>query len=448
MVKVVIIGAGQGGGTVLRRLMKSNWVEITGVIDKDPEAEGICLAREAGLPCFIEDSIEVLEKVEADLVFELTGDPQVGANLNNLSNKSFDVSSGQVTYLLWDVIRELEEQEVNIRKRLGEQKILSEISLMLSRSETSDQIFEAIVTGAMRMTEMPAGSLSIYNSDQAELFLVSAKGFSSGFYQNAVYPVRLGGLAEYILARHELVLIPDIAKHPTFNNPVMMKEGICSLIAVPLLSEKGPVGILYVDDFKVRDFSPSLLENMTVLGTQAVIAIQKQQVFEKIKSLSIRDPLTGVYNRRYLAETLVAELGKARRLHSPLSILMIDIDHFKSVNDRFGHLVGDQALQDLANLFESVIRPYDTLARFGGEEFLVLMTGTEERDALAVAERLREAVASSRLLPENAALTCSIGVGVLKPDEEAHPSQEELISRADKALYKAKAEGRNRVCRL
>ncbi len=446
MVKVVIVGAGQGGATVLRRLMQSNWVEVTGVIDQDPNAEGIRIAREVGVPCYIEDPIKVLEKVKADLVFELTGDPQIGANLSNLPQRTFDVASGQVTYLLWDVIRDLEVQEASIRKRLGEQKILSEISLMLSKSETSDQIFEAIVTGAMRMTEMPAGSLSIYNSEQEELFLVSAKGFSSNFYRNAVYPVRQGGLAEYILARHELVLIPDISKHPTFNNPVMVKEGICSLIAVPLFSERGPVGILYVDDFKVRGFSPSILDSMTVLGTQAVIAIQKQQVFEKIKSLSIRDPLTGVYNRRYLNETLVAELGKASRLHSPLSILMIDIDHFKTVNDRFGHLVGDQALQDLAKLFESVIRPYDTLTRFGGEEFLIVMTNTEESDAMAVAERIRETVASSRILPAKAVLTCSIGIGTFKANEKSLLSQEGIISRADKALYRAKSEGRNRTC--
>ncbi|MFQ5580260.1 MAG: diguanylate cyclase [Nitrospiria bacterium] len=446
MVRVVIIGAGKGGKNVLRRLIQSSWVKVEGVIDQNPEAAGICLARDAGLPYFIDDPLNVLQKIEVDLVFELTGDPRVRESLDNLPKRSFDIASGQVTYLLWDVIRELEKQESNIRMRLGEQKILSEISMMLSKSETSDQIFEAIVTGAMRMTGMPAGSLSIFNSAKLELFLVSAKGFSSSFYQNSVCPVRLGGLAEHILTGHELVLISDIAEHPAFNNPVMMKEGIRSLIGVPLISERGPVGILYVDDFKVRDFSPSLMESMKVLGTQAVIAIQKQQVFEKIKSLSIRDPLTGVYNRRYLNETLVAELGKAARLKTPLSVLMIDIDHFKAINDRFGHLVGDQALQDVAKLFESVIRPYDTVTRFGGEEFLILMTNTEISEAQIVAERLRETVASSRLLPEKAVLTCSIGIGVLQPDEKVPLSQEDLIARADKALYRAKAGGRNRIC--
>ncbi|MFQ5949137.1 MAG: sensor domain-containing diguanylate cyclase [Nitrospiria bacterium] len=442
---MVVIGGGRGGKAVLSRMLRSNWVVIIGVIDQNPDAEGIRLAREVGLPCFIGDPIKILEGMKVDLVFELTGDPQVAANLNNLPNRPFDVASGQVTYLLWEVIRELEAQEDDIRQCLGEQEILSEISLMLSKSETSDQVFEAIVTGAMRMTQMPAGSLSIYNNQKQELFLVTAKGFSSSFYKNATYPIRLGGLSEHILSRHEPVLVSNIEEHPSFNNPILLREGIRSLIAVPLISESGPVGILYIDDFKVRTFSPSVPKNLIVLGTQAVIAIKKQQAFERIKSISVRDPLTGIYNRRYLNEIIHTEMNRTFRLHRPLSVLLIDIDHFKGINDRFGHLVGDHVLHDLARLFESVIRPYDTIARFGGDEFLILMTETDEEDALAAAERLREIAASSRLLPESAALTCSIGIGILKSNEKSLPTQEDLISRADKALYREKAAGRNRA---
>ena len=233
MVKILIIGAGNGGKAVLSRLLRFDWVEIVGVTDINPEAAGITQARQAGLPVFFEDPFILLERIEVDLVFELTGNPELRSRLLNLPDRTFDVATGQVTHLLWDVIRELEEQETRVRQRLGEQKILSEISLMLSRSETPDQVFEAIVTGGMRMTQMPAGSLSIFNKERQELFLVSAKGFSSDFYKNAVYPVRRGGLTEYILSQHEPVLIPDVVDHPSFNNPVLMKEGVRSLIAIP-----------------------------------------------------------------------------------------------------------------------------------------------------------------------------------------------------------------------
>ena len=445
MVKILIIGAGKGGQAVLSRLLRFDWVEIVGVIDIDPKAPGIQPAKEAGLQVFIEDPFNILKRLHVDLVFELTGDPVLRTRLLDLQNRTFDIATGQVTRLLWDVIRELEEQESRVMQRLGEQKILSEISLMLSRSETPDQVFEAIVTGGMRMTEMPAGSLSIYNKDKQELFLATAKGFSSDFYKNAVYPARRGGLTEYILTQHEPVLIPDVVDHPSFNNPVLMKEGVRSLIAIPLISEKGPIGILYTDDFKPRTFPATLSETLSMLGTQAVIAIQKQQAFEQIKNLSVRDPLTGIFNRRYLNEIIITEMDRAFRLHHPLSLLLIDIDYFKGINDQFGHLVGDQVLQDLARLFESIIRPYDTFTRYGGEEFLILMSETNEEEALVVAERLREASESARLLPENTALTCSFGVSTLAREEGRLPSPEEFIARADKALYHAKGAGRNRV---
>jgi len=295
------------------------------------------------------------------------------------------------------------------------------------------------------MTGMPAGSLSIFDKERQQLFLVAAKGFSSDFYRQAIYTVRPGGLTEHILSRNDPVVIPNISEYPSFNNPVLLKEGVRSLIAVPLLSEKGPVGILYNDDFKPRTFTPSMLEALRLLATLAVIAIQKQQAFEEIKSLSIRDPLTGLYNRRYLNEILSSEMDRALRLHRPLSILLMDIDHFKSINDRFGHLVGDQVINAMARLFGLIIRPYDTAARYGGEEFLILMSDTDEAEALAAAERLREATASERFLPEDISVTCSFGVSTIKGEEDRLPTPEEFIHRADKALYEAKRAGRNRV---
>lgn len=443
--RVFLIGAGRGGKAVLTRLLRFNWVQIVGVSDLNEQSPGILLAQEAGLPVFIGDPLQFLQGLDVDLTFDLTGDHLMHTRLLNLPSRSFDVVTGAVSYLLWSVIQELEEQEIQLRAHLGEHRVLLEINQMLSRSETSEQIFEAIVMGGIRMTGMPAGSLSIFDKEKQQLFLVAAKGFSSEFFKNPVYSVRPGGLTEHILSRNEPVLIPNIAEFPSFNNPVLLKEGIRSLIAVPLLSEKGPVGILYNDDFKSRTFTSSMLEVLRRLATLAVIAIQKQQALEEIKSLSIRDPLTAMYNRRYLSEILAAEMDRAFRLHRPLSLLLIDIDHFKAVNDRYGHVVGDQVLHGLAKLFALIIRPYDTIARYGGEEFILLMSETDVEEALAVAERLREATASEKLLPEEAVLTCSFGIGMLKPDETRLPTPEELIQRADKALYEAKRAGRNRV---
>lgn len=444
MIKVFIIGAGNGGKAVLRRLLRFNWVQISGVADLNPNAPGVLIAREANIPVYHEDPLQTLTRLDIDLVFELTGDQKMQDQLLNLPSRSYDVVSGQASFLLWKVIEELEEQEIRLRSHLAEHRVLSEINLMLSNSQTPDQIFEAIVMGGIRMTGMPAGSLSIFNPEKKELYLAAAKGFSSDFYKDPIYPVRPKGLTEYILSRHEPISIPDIADHPSFNNPILVKEGVRSLIAVPLISEKGPVGILYVDAFKPQTFTPSMVESLQLLATQAVIAIQKQQAFDQIKGLAIRDPLTGLYNRRYLNEILMVETERAFRLNRPLSILLIDIDYFKKINDRFGHLVGDQVLHGLAQLFSTTIRPYDTLARFGGEEFLLLMPETDEKEARNIAERLRTVTASAKLLPDETPMTCSFGMTILN-GEKTLPIPEELVQRADKALYDAKKGGRNRV---
>ena len=446
MVKVFLIGAGKGGKAVLGRMSRFEWIEVAGIADFDPRAPGIALAREMGLPVFTGDALQALDGLTPDLVFDLTGDPSFQAKLLARSPRTFDIVSGQAAHLIWTMIHELEQGEIKLREFLTEHRILCEINLMLTRSETPEQIFEAIVLGGLRISGMPAGSLSIYNPEKQELYLVVAKGFSTRFYRDhSVYPVRPGGLTENTLSQREPVVIPNIADFPAVNNPVLLDEGVRSLIALPLVSEKGPVGILYADDFKPRTFNGSVIEALKLLASQAVIAIQKQQAFEKIKSLSIRDPLTGLYNRHHLNEIIISEMERAFRLRHPLSIILADIDYFKSINDHFGHLIGDQVLHGLARLFTQVVRPYDTLTRFGGEEFLILLPETGEEKALAVAERLREATAKERLLPEELPVTCSFGVTTLEQDEARLPRPAAFIDRADKALYEAKGTGRNRA---
>ncbi len=445
MGRVLVIGAGKGGTTVIKRLLTFNWVQIVGVVDYDPNAPGLLLARENGLPVFTDTPSQVLKLMDVDLVFDLTGDPRMEKELMNFPNRAFDLAMGEATHLLWNVIQELEKQEGQIKHQLGEQQLLSEIGLMLSRSNTPDQVFEAIVNGVIKMTGMPAGSLSVLNKERQELYLVSAKGFSCEFYRESSYPVRPGGLTEYILSHNEPILIPDISDHPSFNNPIILREGVRSLIAVPLIAEEGPIGILYCNDFKPRVFDPTMLEPLRALATQAVIAIQKQQAFEQIKNLSIHDPLTGLYNRRYLNKVLTTEMKRAYRLQHPLSVILLDIDHFKRINDRFGHVTGDQVLQGLARLFETVIREYDIFTRYGGEEFLVMTSESNEQETFALAERLREVVASAKLSSEKISLTCSFGVSTLWWNKGPLPSMETFVDRADKALYQAKAEGRNRT---
>ena len=168
----------------------------------------------------------------------------------------------------------------------------------------------------------------------------------------------------------------------------------------------------------------------------------------QMEFLAMHDSLTGLFNRRAIQEFAEAELKRATRTSAPISVLLMDLDHFKSVNDQHGHTAGDQALRLFAEILQESIRLYDRIGRWGGEEFLCVMPNTPPGTAVQAAERIRSAVVDASLaLPggETLGLSVSIGVaGVLKTDELL--KVDKLVSASDEALYRAKHEGRNRIC--
>jgi diguanylate cyclase (GGDEF)-like protein len=170
---------------------------------------------------------------------------------------------------------------------------------------------------------------------------------------------------------------------------------------------------------------------------------QLEELLHKVNYMAITDALTGLYNRRHFHDVLISEYERARRYKTPFSIVMLDIDHFKRINDTFGHSVGDSVLKEVAEILKRNIREIDTASRYGGEEFMVILPNTRKDHALIVAERTRMMIAqhSFRRLDRN--ITMSIGISGM-PDEKAE-SDEKLLRCADFALYRAKDLGRNRT---
>ncbi len=170
---------------------------------------------------------------------------------------------------------------------------------------------------------------------------------------------------------------------------------------------------------------------------------QMTRLIEELQVLSIRDPLTGLSNRRDFAHAFADELARISRKEASLSLIFLDLDHFKRVNDSHGHHVGDEVLKATAAHLRSCCRPYDTAARWGGEEFIILLPDTDEQEATVFAERVRislqEGISPTILFP----VTISIGVAQYRPGEPLEP----LVERADQALYLAKQNGRNQVMR-
>lgn len=176
-----------------------------------------------------------------------------------------------------------------------------------------------------------------------------------------------------------------------------------------------------------------------------------KQSLEELRHLSVKDPLTELYNRRFLAERLSQEIMRAARYDRNLSLIMLDLDHFKSVNDRYGHAVGDGVLMACAGMLQDVVRQdLDWAVRYGGEEFLLILPETDHAGALVVAERLREQFASAPLTVGEfeIAQTASFGVSTYPHHRRGALAAETLLEAADRALYQAKNSGRNQVCAL
>jgi len=206
----------------------------------------------------------------------------------------------------------------------------------------------------------------------------------------------------------------------------------------PLTTRGHGDGVLVAVSTTSDDFDQADLDVTAALVGQGASAYANARLFAQVQQLATTDGLTGVNNRRHFFDLARRQLSLARRNHRPLAALMIDIDHFKRINDTHGHGAGDDVIRTVAQTLQGSIRDPDVLGRYGGEEFAVIMSEMHG-DAIEIAERLRAAVASGPI--GSIRVTVSIGVAELKPDDEL----EGLLARADEALYSAKAAGRDCV---
>ena len=236
---------------------------------------------------------------------------------------------------------------------------------------------------------------------------------------------------------------------PMFPEPILPPA---SAAVVPLSRHGRVIGSLNLGSKDANRFKPGMATDF-IEHLACIVAICLENVInnERLKHIGLTDPLTGVNNRRYVERRLLEELVRSRRQKTALACLFIDIDHFKQINDTIGHQAGDEVLRGVAGRIKAELRMSDALGRFGGEEFLVLLTETELADASNVAERIRQSIAEHPLVLLNGAqlqVTVSIGVAALPPaqsGETLENAAQQFIARADVALYQAKAGGRNRV---
>jgi two-component system cell cycle response regulator len=334
-------------------------------------------------------------------------------------------------------------------------RILSDVNRLLDRRLMALTIL-LHVAGAMAGTLHLDGVLGIVLQS-----IVNDLGYAGGM----IFLASERGLLEERVARAEPLLL-DPARHPVFGR-ALAENKVVSLgpeqllhdtpaefcarihatttILVPIQSKGSPIGLLVVES-AAQVVDRDQREFLLTLANQTGLAIENANLYARTLQLSITDGLTGIFNYRHFCERLDLEISRSRRYNVPLGLLLIDIDRFKTFNDRFGHLLGDEVLKAVATVIRSNTRDVDVVARYGGEEFCVILQEIGQEEIAAYAERVHAAVATVRIAVPGGGpqgVTVSIGAAVSQGGE---PDAQEFIRRADVALYRAKDSGRDRVC--
>ena len=344
------------------------------------------------------------------------------------------------------------------RQHQARQKDIAELKAIREVAERAAKLdlhatLDAVCDSFRRVTTSDSVAVYLWNA-QSERLSSAALSFDPALYAPdyaehvAERALVLGeGMIGWAALHREPARIDDVGADA---RPVAVQGtplNAKSAIVIPLLADERLVGVVRAVKMGVGSYNDDHFRFAQTLASQAAIAIAAAEAHEEIRRLSVTDELTGAYNTRHVMQRLREELEFARRNQDCVSLLVIDGDCMKEVNDRFGHAEGNRLLVELTDVMRSSVRMPDVLARFGGDEFVVVLPRTCAADALIVAERLRQAVASRAFKTSwGEPIRATVSVGVASSREHGMTG-DELFRAADGALYRAKQDGRNRALR-
>lgn len=269
---------------------------------------------------------------------------------------------------------------------------------------------------------------------------------------NLIVKAKQGDIFDKWVLRHtSSLLVEDIKKDFRFDVERIEREHrrqVASLISSPMVSEERMFGIIRMDNAYAQFFTEDDLRFLNTISDLGAVAFENFELFQRTQELAIKDDLTSLYRKGYFLERLKEEFNRSRREEKGISLLMIDIDHFKDYNDKFGHTAGDIVLKAIATASTDFFKAGNALlCRFGGEEFSVVLPDTKKKDALLLAGRLRKSIQDKKIILRRQETKITVSVGLAYYPDDAL-TEEELLRKADLALYQAKNTGRNKVCTI
>lgn len=343
---------------------------------------------------------------------------------------------------------EYERRKVKIeglRKRFQRYSTLKDVTEVLSSGLSLQGVVRLVVNQTFQL---------IGKGENCLLFLVEEGGrklalvAQEGAKELPELKLEKGDIFNYwVLKQKQPLVITDIQKDFRFSLDEVdgnMRRWR-SLMIAPVISKERIIGLLRMNAQKPDTFAADDLRFLDIISGLASVAIENALLYEKTEELAIKDGLTGLCVHRYFIQRLQEEHERAKLTKTNLSLLMCDLDYFKSYNDRYGHTAGDILLRRLAEILMDSTKDSTLVARYGGEEFTVILPGVEKKEALKIAEDIRKKVESEMFIIRRVSTRITISIGVVTFPIDAQ-TPEELIGTADSAMYRAKRQGRNQVC--
>lgn len=319
-------------------------------------------------------------------------------------------------------------------------RTLLEVSRLISSNYPIPKVIKSICSKLRRLLNTDDCSIMILNEKSRELAFSESSGLTRWEMKNIRFTVG-EGIAGWVAKHKKPVLIENVKTDPRFKVVDNQKRSMVSMISAPLMVKRRVIGVVSLTTrHEGHVFTQDELELVVLMSAHISLALENNRLYE----ISVLDGLTNIFNRRYLEQRLLEEVAYSKRFGKPLSVILLDIDFFKRLNDTYGHQAGDYVLRKVSTSLSDALREYDVVARYGGEEFAIVLPTTPKLVGATIAERLRLAVCRQEFRFKEQQIACTISLGVAAfPEDGKVP--DELVAAADQALYKAKESGRNQV---
>ena len=323
-------------------------------------------------------------------------------------------------------------------------RVFHDVARALTSSLDLDSILGAIMQQMEQFFEPESWSLLIVDEEKQNLYYAVAAGKSSG---DRNLRVDMGeGIAGWVAQHGEPVIVSEPGSDHRFTvHANSASSSVRCAICIPLRSRDRTLGVIELLNYRASTLTDETMAFLRVLCDYAAIAIQNVRAVERIQELTITDDCTGLFNSRHLFSVTESELERSRRFNLPFSLIFIDLDHFKRVNDLYGHLTGSRLLAEIARTIKHNVRGIDSAFRYGGDEFIVLLPQTSKDAALEVTQRLLHSLRDTRyLLSEGLELRMMASFGIASYPEDGSSIQE-IIGAADEMMYLVKNSSRGNI---